>query len=163
MNETDDDESLAALVKRGGVYKNIAGNKPSEILSNIIDKLENFNAQKKELLLQAVLEREALISTGIENGIALPHPRTPLLEEHDEPFITLAFTQNPPDWNTPDSSKVHTVFLIISKTAKQHLKVLTKINFLCQEEKIFNLLSIKSTADKIIKEIDEIERKWEQP
>jgi PTS system nitrogen regulatory IIA component len=160
MDEIKDDENLAALVKRGGVYKNIAGNNPREILSNIISKLKIFNAQKKETLLQAVLERETLMSTGIENGIALPHPRTPILEDDDEPFVTLAFARNPPDWSTPDGSKVRAIFLIVSKNARQHLKVLTKINYLCQEEKFYYLLNARSSADKIITAIDESEKRW---
>jgi PTS system nitrogen regulatory IIA component len=161
MDEIKNDESLAALVKRGGVYRNIPGNNPREILSGIIEKLKNFNAQKKETLLQAVLEREALMSTGIENGIALPHPRVPVLEDGDKPFVALAFARNPPDWSTPDGSKVRAIFLIISKNSGQHLKVLTKINFLCQEEKFYNLISARTSADKIITAIDEAEKRWE--
>ncbi|MDR0487521.1 MAG: PTS sugar transporter subunit IIA, partial [Treponema sp.] len=80
MNETITETSIAKLIKRGGIYHNVAGSSPQEIVSNIIGALSNFPAHKKETLLRAVLEREALISTAIGNSIALPHPRTPLLE-----------------------------------------------------------------------------------
>jgi len=162
MNDiNEDDESLASLIKRGGIYRNVTGKNPREIISYIIDMLENFDSQKKEALFKAVLEREAIISTGIENGIALPHPRTPILEETDKPFIAVAFTQSP-DWSTPDNSKVHTVFLIISKTARQHLDVLTKINFLCMEDDFYELLTSRAKDKELLAAITEAERNWKQ-
>ena len=153
-------ENLAELVKRGGVSHDVSGNSPHEILSNIIGNLPSFPPQKKEALLRAVMEREALITTGIGRGIALPHPRTPLLEEGEDPFVAVVFPQRPLDWNTLDGSKVHTIFLIVSKSAKQHLGALARINFLCQQEKFFNLIAAQAPGEEIIAAIQEAESTW---
>lgn len=175
-NSVNDTENLADLVRRGGVYHNVSGSYPVEILSNIINNLHNntpdktqntalhpmpdFNPQKAEALLQAVIERETIISTGIGKGIALPHPRTPLLEENEKPFVAIAFPAQPLDWNTPDGSKVHTIFLIISKSANQQLGILSKINFLCQQDKFYDLISSGAQKEGIIAAIEEAERAW---
>ncbi len=154
------EESLAQLVMRGGIYYNTPGSSKEEVISNIIDSLSVMSAQKKETLLQAVIEREALISTGNENGVALPHPRTLMLEDNEEPFAAIAFSEKPLDWGTPDGSHVHTIFLIVSKSPKQHLGVISKINFLCQQEAFFNLILKRAPKNEIIGMIETTEKFW---
>jgi PTS system nitrogen regulatory IIA component len=154
------DDSLAQLVTRGGIYYNTHGGSKEEVISNIIDNLPAMPAQKNETLLQAVIEREALISTGNDNGIALPHPRTLMLGEDEEPFVAIAFPDKPLDWGTPDGSHVHTVFLIVSKSPKQHLGVISKINFLCQQEVFFNLILKQAPKNEIITMIETTEKYW---
>jgi len=154
------EENLAQLIMRGGVYYNVPGGSKEEIISNIIDSLPALPAQKNKTLLKAVIEREALISTGNDNGIALPHPRTPMLEDDEEPFVAMAFPDKPLDWGTPDGSYVHTIFLIVSKSPKQHLGVISKINFLCQQKAFFNLILKQAPKNEIITMIETTEKYW---
>jgi len=160
MSEIEIDESLAKLVTRGGIYYGVSGASSGEIMSNVISALPAMPSLKKDALLQAVMEREALISTGKENGVALPHPRTPMLKDGEEPFAAIAFPLSTPDWDTPDNSKVHTVFLIVSKSPKQHLSVLSRINVLCQHENVFNLIKDRAPREAIIRAIEEAEKTW---
>jgi len=154
-------ESLAQLLKRGRIYYNVPGSSQKEVISNLIDMLPELSGEKRKALLKAVMEREAIMSTGVENGIALPHPRTPMLDENENPFISIAFPAKSPDWQTPDGSEVHTIFLIVSKSPKQHLGVLSKINFLCQQEEFFKLISAQTSENSIISAIEEMEKNWE--
>ena len=151
--------SLAQLVECGGIYYNIPGNTKQEIMSNIVDNL-NISPEKKETLLQAVIEREALLSTGMENGIAIPHPRTPMLEENEKPFVAIAFSEKSIEWETPDNKKVHTIFLTISKTPKQHLGALSKINYICCQENFLTHLLAKADKDRLLAAIKEYEAAW---
>ena len=151
---------LAELIERGGVYHHIPGSSPREILSAVSGQLPAFPFLDRNVLLQAMLEREALMSTGIGKGIALPHPRTPLLGEGGRPFAAIAFPIQPADWNTPDGSKVHTLFLIVSATSKQHLHTLSKINFLCQQEKFYALIKAHASREEIIAALREAETNW---
>ena len=152
--------SLASLIERGGVHYQIPGNNPQEILSRMMDRLPPIAGLDVQALLQAVLEREALMSTGVGKGVALPHPRSPMLKEDDEPFVALAFPDEPVDWNTPDSSKVRAVFLIVSCSAKQHLGTLSKINFLCQQENFNTLIQTRASQERIIAAIRDAECSW---
>ena len=152
-------DSLAHLVKRGGIYYDILGGGKEEIISKIIESIP-APLQKRKLLLQAVMEREALISTGIEKGVALPHPRTFMLDDNEEPFVAIAFPAKKLNWGTPDGSEVHTIFLIVSKSPKQHTDALSKINYLCQQEIFYNLISSNAPKDKIIAAIEEAEKYW---
>jgi len=151
--------SLAQLIESGGVYQ-ISGSTKQEIMSNIIDRLAGIPSDKKEAMLQAVIEREALVSTGMENGIAIPHPRTPMIGENEKPFVAIAYPQQPMEWETPDNKKVHTIFLIISKTPKQHLSALSKINYICQQENFLAHLHARADKNKLITVIEEYEAAW---
>ena len=152
---------LAPLVERGGVYYNVPGANPKELVDSVIGLMPPIEAVTPEELRRQIMEREALVSTGIGRGVALPHPRNPVLEgANEEPLVAIAFPVMPIDWNTQDGSKVHTVFLIISASAKQHLNTLSKINFLCQKENFHSLIEARVSKKEIIAAIKEAENSW---
>ena len=158
----NEETTLTQLIKHGGIFYKTAGSTKKEIMSNLIDALPaaTLPSAKRSVLLNAVMEREALISTGIENGIALPHPRTPLLEDGEPPFVAITFPRQPLDWDTPDNKPVHTIFLIVSASPKQHLNALTKINFLCMDETFFGLITAQAAKEEILAAVEEAEKEW---
>ncbi|GHT60252.1 hypothetical protein FACS1894109_17680 [Spirochaetia bacterium] len=162
MNE-DIEEGLAELVERGGVFYHIPGQGPEQILTAIIEKIPAaFLPNGKETLLRAVLEREALMSTGIGHGLALPHPRNPVISETEKQFVIIAFLDSPADWKSLDREPVYAVLLIVSASAKQHLRTLSKINFLCRQESFEALLRNRAPAELIIKAIRDMEQTWKK-
>ena len=158
--DSANNQKLSCLIERGGIHHHLTGRNPEKILECFTGRLPVCPGLDAGVLLKAAIEREALMSTGIGKGIALPHPRTPVLGESDEPFIALGFLSEPVDWNTPDGSKVHTVFLIVSSSAKQHLNTLSKINFLCQQEKFYTLIKAQASKEEIMQAILEAEAAW---
>jgi len=159
--------NLASLVERGGVYHNVPGATPKELLSAVINCLPPLPSLDINELYREILEREALVSTGIGQGIALPHPRNPMMGETGPlsealPFIAIVFPAQPLDWNAPDGEKVHTVFLIVSSSTKQHLATLSKINFLCQQEEFYSLIKAKVSEEVIIAAIRKAETIWKE-
>ncbi len=153
--------SLAALVERGGVYYDVPGASPKELIDSVIGLMPPIEGVTAEELHRQIMEREALVSTGVGHGIALPHPRNPVLEgTNAPPLVAIAFPVMPIDWKTQDGSKVHTVFLIISVSAKQHLNTLSKINFLCQKEKFHSLIEARVSKKEIVAAIKEAEISW---
>jgi len=156
---TENTWSLASLIERGGIHYNVPGSNPKELLAGAIDLLPSIPSLDPRELYREILEREALVSTGVGRGIALPHPRNPMLDS-DDPFVAIIFPVQPLDWNTQDGSKVHTVFLLVSSSAQQHLNTLSKINFLCQQEKFSSLIKARSSKEDVIAAIREAEASW---
>ena len=154
------EEGLSELVKRGGIYSDIGGKNPEEVLIDLIGRLPIFPLMPADNLLQAVLEREDLMSTGIGKGIALPHPRNPLISPESEQFTALAYLKNPVDWNSLDGEKVDTLLLIISASSKQHLVTLSEINFLCRQAEFIKLLKERAALDELLAFIREAEKQW---
>jgi PTS system nitrogen regulatory IIA component len=156
------EESLANLVNRGGVYYNISGDNPQEILAGIIGRIPELWGIDRDVLLRAVLEREALMPTGIGRGIALPHSRNPVIDDERRQFVIIAFPRQPIDWKALDACPVHTVMLIVSASAKEHLHILSKINFLCQQKNFYQLLRDKASQQEITQALGEAEAAWKK-
>jgi PTS system nitrogen regulatory IIA component len=152
--------SLASLVEQGGIYHRVPGDTPKDLLAAVINCLPPLPSLDVNELYREILEREALVSTGIGRGIALPHPRNPMAGEDNEPFVAVIFPAQPLDWNAPDGIKVHTVFLIVSTSTKQHLSTLSKINFLCRQEEFYDLIKARASEDVIVAAIRKAETSW---
>ena len=152
--------SLASLVEQGGVYHDVPGATPKDLLAAVINCLPPLPALDVNELYREILERETLVSTGIGKGIALPHPRNPMIGEDGKPFVAVVFPAQPLDWNAPDGIKVHTVFLIVSSSTKQHLNTLSKINFLCQQEEFYSLIKEQASEEVIVAAIQKAEKSW---
>jgi PTS system nitrogen regulatory IIA component len=160
MSEASLQENLIRLVERGGVYYNIPGVFPQDVLANLIATAPVPEAIDRADLLKAVLEREALMPTGVGNGIALPHPRNPLVSDPSAQCISIGFLQRPVDWNALDGKPVRTLILIVSASPKLHLRTLSRISFLCQQESFRLLLERRSSREEIVEAILAAEKEW---
>jgi PTS system nitrogen regulatory IIA component len=157
-----DDVPLSQLVERGGVFYGLLGTTMEALVAELIALLPGIDGgdSADKALLQAVLEREALMSTGVGRGIALPHPRNPLITDIEKQLVSIGFPVVPVDWRALDGKPVHTVLLVVSASAKFHLHTLSKISFLCQDGDFLSLLSNRAPRDRIIGAIREAERGW---
>ncbi|MDR1956247.1 MAG: PTS sugar transporter subunit IIA [Treponema sp.] len=151
---------LIELLQRGGIYQDIPGTSPQEVLTHTIQTITLPASITPEDLLQAVLEREALMSTAVGNGIALPHPRNPLISGLEEQCVIIGFLRQPVDWKALDGQKVHTLLLIVSSSAKSHLHTLSRLSFFCQQEAFRSHLRNRASLEHIIKTIQAIEQTW---
>ena len=152
--------SLAELIERGGVYRNVKGSTPREVLSALVDSLPPIPSIPADGLFKAVLEREALMSTGAGGGIALPHPRNPIAGSEPEQFVALAFLGRLVNWNALDGKPVDTLLLIVSSSAKQHLQTLSEITFFCREEAFCRLLRERAPKEDLLRFIRNAEKNW---
>src|SRR5262249_25447722 len=71
--------------------------------------------------------REASGSTFLGEGLALPHPRYPIVLPTDAPFITLCFLAQPIPYGANDREPVHTLFALVSPTVRLHLALLARL------------------------------------
>ena len=147
-------------IEKGGIYYELEGSSPKDALASLISALPPQKNVSPAGLLHAVLERETLMPTAIGDGIAIPHPRNPLILNQDEEFIAMGFLKNPQNWNSLDGIPVDTLFLIVSSSAKSHLGILSRISFLCQDEEFRNILKNRPPASVILGSIKSIEENW---
>jgi PTS system nitrogen regulatory IIA component len=160
MEKNEKNEKLAELIERGGVYYNIPGNSPGEVLAAFIGSFKNLSQISAEELLRTCLEREALMSTSIGHGIALPHPRNPMAADRGSQFVALGFPEHPVNWNAQDGKPVDTLLFIVSASANLHLHTLSRINFFCQDDAFLRLLETRASQEAILKYIKETEQDW---
>ena len=82
--------------------------------------------QQHDELLRAVREREAVLSTGIGNGVAIPHGKSSVIPE----LRMAAGTAEPPvDFDALDGQPVQLLFLLVGpeSAAGPHIKALSRI------------------------------------
>lgn len=91
----------------------------------------------RKTVLQTLIERERLGSTGIGNGVALPHGRINGLDDVIGAVVVLA---NPLDYDAVDNESVRLAFglLVPAEANEQHLKILAHLARLFDDEMIRN-------------------------
>ncbi len=132
--------SLESLLERGGVWFNIPATTTQLFIKESIRSLHVPQGMDATVLLAQTLEREALVSTAMGRGIALPHPKTLLAATSKDSFVALVYPRFPLQWNSPDGQKVHAAFFIVSANQQEHLAALSGIAKLCSKQEFLEML-----------------------
>lgn len=83
-------------------------------------------------ILSAVREREEILSTAYDNGVAIPHPRNPLPDVIGESIIAFGRTFAGVPFGAPGGRLTDLFFLILSRDPRTHLQVLARLGRLMQ-------------------------------
>ncbi|MCU0287138.1 MAG: PTS sugar transporter subunit IIA [Acidobacteria bacterium] len=150
--------NLTQAIKRGGFYPGLPGSDIYSVLKNALDLIRLPGDTDKELVLNELLNREEIASTGIGKGVAIPHPRSTLNLNLDAPVIYIFYLEKAIDFNAVDGMGVFVLFIMFSPTTDIHLKLLSKLSLCLREEKFFNLLKLKAGANELLPEIQRIEK-----
>lgn len=153
--------SLTKALERGGFFYNVAGNDIYSVLKNAVDVIPLPEGTNKEQVLNELLNREEIASTGIGKGVAIPHPRYMLKLDLDAPVIFVIFLEKPVDFNALDGVGVSVLFMIFSPSTHFHLKLLSRLSHCLREESFLTLLNDKAGEQKLLTEIQRIEKQFE--
>ena len=107
----------------------------------------------RNFLYEVLLARENMASTGIGEGIAIPHVRNPVILNVSYPIITLCFLEKPIDFGALDKQNVYCLFTLISPAPRIHLQLISRLAFILKDPKIKNILSKPGTREEILKAI----------
>ena len=154
--------SLLSAMKRGGVLYGIQGRTVDEVLTSAVNGIAVFPPEVKTELLERLLERERLTSTGIGKGIAIPHPRTPSSDEVDGPVIVTCFLEAPVDYMAVDNRPVFALFILLSRSPRQHLQILSRLSFCVRDDAFVDFLRSKPGRDAFFARIEAFEAALDQ-
>jgi PTS system nitrogen regulatory IIA component len=155
-------ETLLSAVKRGGIVDAIQGETAAEVLASAVDAIGVLPAGRKAALLERLLERERLTSTGIGKGIAIPHPRTPFAEEIQRSVVVTCFLENPIDYMAVDNRPVFVLFLLLSPTPRDHLQILSRLSFCVRDDAFVAFLKGRPASDAFFARIAAFEKTLDQ-
>jgi nitrogen PTS system EIIA component len=111
----------------------------------------------RELLLRVLVARETLGSTGIGDGIAVPHVRNPIVLRVPTPRVTLCFLKTPIDFQALDGKPVFALFSLVSPTVRTHLHLLSRLAFVLQDAACRAVLRRRAPAEEILAEFGRAE------
>ncbi len=149
--------SLSESLAFGGIYYRVEGKNKESVIKNIVDLMKLPPEVDRNFLSQIILAREALASTAIGDGIAIPHVRNPIVLHITEPVVSLCFLENPIDFNSLDGKPVNCLFTLVSPTVKMHLYLLSRIAYMLRDDDFRNVIKQQSAREKIFSEIIRIE------
>ncbi len=154
LEQNEPDNLIADLIHRGGVYFNIEGENPSMVYQHISNLPTIPESLSPEVLYSELCRREDLLSTAVGNGIAIPHPRYPLLKESSEQRIIVTYLDRPLAMNSVDIRPVYVFFTILTSSSKDHLKVLSRLAFIFQKEEFRSILEKKPNEEELLLAIE---------
>jgi PTS system nitrogen regulatory IIA component len=149
--------SVRAALERGGVHGPLAGATREEVLAAVTALPTLPPRVDRDQLLQLLVAREALASTGIGGGIAIPHPRDPLVEPVDEPVLILTLLARGVDFSAIDGQPVHALFTLLSPSVRQHLQLLARLAWLLHDAPLRHLLAERAPGAAILARIEGLE------
>ena len=150
--------NLSFSISRGGVFHGIKGDNPGTVLRSVVDMISFIPQIQREELYQKLLEREALNSTGIGKGIAIPHPRTPFADVIREPVIVTCFLERPIDFRAIDDQLVFVLFVLLSPSVKIHLHLLSRLAYCVRDEGFLKFLRTIPDESSLVSRIEDLEK-----
>lgn len=155
---------LSDAIAAGGIRCGFPGDDRESVLRNVVEALDLPPEIDPEFILQVLLAREAMGTTAVGDGIAIPHVRNPILVQLPTPKVSLSFLEKPVDFGALDGKPVRILFTIISPTIRMHLHLLSRLAFCLRDERLRSLLaSDRCDPESILSVIREIEREFGSP
>jgi nitrogen PTS system EIIA component len=149
---------LAVALCAGGVHRQLAGADKFGVLGSMVAVMPLPEEVDRQFLLQLLLARESLGSTGMGRGIAVPHVRNPIVMHVRQPIVTLGFLSQPVDFAAVDGLPVHTLFAIVTPTIKAHLHLLSRLAFALQQPEFSAAIAGRSRDEAIFAAAEAIDR-----
>jgi PTS system nitrogen regulatory IIA component len=152
QRQTPQDEMIIApLLRVEAVTTNLGSRTKDSTLRELVALAGKtglvLNSQE---LTEAVLHREELHSTAMENGIAIPHPRRPLPYALAEPILVVARTTQGIVLGAPDGGLTDLFFLTASQDDRHHLHILARLcRMLYDEDFVGHLREAETPAAMI--------------
>jgi len=127
---------LTDYLTEENILEDIPGSTKEEILTNLVDILvDKGKLPSKEPYLSALLEREALGTTAVGEGIAVPHAR---VEKLDSMVMAMVRFKRGIGFGALDNAPVHLLFLVLApeESTETHLRALAKVVTLLKNREI---------------------------
>jgi nitrogen PTS system EIIA component len=149
--------SLVEALEAGGVHYRVSGFDKESALGEIVQLLRLPAEVDREFLLRVLLAREAIASTAVGDGIAIPHVRNPVVFHIDRPAIALGFLDQPIEYGALDGLPVRVLFTIISPTTRAHLQLMSKLVFALRDPEVRLALQGQDSRQAIMARMRRVE------
>lgn len=154
----DEVPPLSQLLATGGIHHDVGGEGKAGVLREIVGHLPLPDDTDRQFLVTVLEAREAMGSTGIGNGIAIPHVRNPIVLHVEAPFVTLCLLRHPVDFDAVDGRPVHALFTLISPSVPAHLRILAQLGFVLRDEELRTLLARRAPAPELLARVRLLEQ-----
>lgn len=135
---------LSDLIEVSAIMPALKANSKKQLLQLLAERAAAVTGLPEREVFDTILQRERLGSTGVGNGIAIPHGKLPGIKEITGVFARL---ENPVDFDSLDDQPVDLVFLLLAPegAGADHLKALSRIARVLRDSE--TIAKIRGTRD----------------
>ena len=148
--------SLARLIEKGGVYVGIEGTDPASVFADIAKKVILPEYINRELVLKELLDRESVLSTAVGSGLAVPHPKRPVITDKNDERIIVCYLNQKIGMCAPDGRPVSAFFILLSSSQVSHLKSLSSLAKLFRDESFKRIIETKPLKAQLVAFLDRL-------
>jgi mannitol/fructose-specific phosphotransferase system IIA component (Ntr-type) len=152
--------AVSDLLSPATINLNLKSADREAVLAELVNQIPQLAKQPeaRQTLLRALHEREQLYSTGIGDGIALPHARNALVGLVDHSIIVFGRHAQGIPYGAIDAVPARLFFLLIAPTVTQHLAILARLSRLLRDPRLRQNLLTAETPEKVIALIRDAEK-----
>jgi PTS system nitrogen regulatory IIA component len=153
---------LRRALESGGIVFGITGADKDSVLQASLDAMPLPADVDRAFLLHVLKAREAMGSTGLGDGIAVPHVRNPIVLDIPGPMITLCFLEEAVEFGALDGRPVDTLFMLVSPTIDSHLFILSRIAFALRQPAFAEAVCSRRPGLEILEQAGLVDAKLEE-
>ncbi len=148
---------LSEFVVADAIIPDLQVDSKESAIRAMVESLKNsgsINAEEEEAIVAAILKREELGSTGIGNGVAVPHTKHASV---DRLIATVALAKDGVDFSSLDGEDVYILFLLISPPDRpgDHLRGLENISRHLRNQNFCNFLKQAKSRNDVVELLEE--------
>lgn len=141
------------MIEKGDVFSNVEGRSVEEVYNNICKEMKLPDYIEGEKLKEELLLRENVLSTAIGRGIAIPHPRRPLIKNEEEKRIFVCYLKNSLDMSAPDDRRISILFVLLSNSTSVHIKSLSELAKMFKNNEFIDFIKSRPSKHSLIEKI----------
>ena len=136
------------LISLEGIVANLRATSKKQALQDLARRAADVTGEPERAIFEVLIERERLGTTGVGNGIAIPHGKLPGLDKLHGLFARL---DTPIDFDAIDEQPVDLICLLLApeSAGADHLKALARVSRLLRDRSICEKLRGSDTAEAI--------------
>jgi PTS system nitrogen regulatory IIA component len=145
---------LAEALDAGGIFYRLEGGDRDAVLRSLVRTLRLPEGVDAAEVYEVLRARELLGSTSVGDGVAIPHPRHPLVLQVTRPTVTLCFLETPIGYGALDGKPVSALFAILSPTVRAHLHLLSHLAFALHQPGFRAAVARQGSRQEILREAE---------
>jgi PTS system nitrogen regulatory IIA component len=139
---------MIELITPASIIANLRASNKKQALQELARKASELTGQHERMIFDVLLERERLGTTGVGQGIAIPHGK---LANLDRVYGLFARLERPIDFDAIDEQPVDLMFLLLApeQAGADHLKALARVSRLLRDHAVCEKLRGSTSADAL--------------
>lgn len=139
---------IADILTPDGVMPDLRASSKKQIIQEIAKQASEVTGQPERTIFDVLMEREKLGTTGVGNGVAIPHGKLAGLNKLHGLFARL---ERPVDFQSIDERPVDLIFLLLApkSAGADHLKALARVSRLLRDKRACEKLRGTDTKEAL--------------